>query len=326
MKLDKIVVAVDFTPASIVAAKWAANHFADSAEVVLAYSIFAPRPPRFLRGHYPPIEPLIDVAREGADRKLRDLARQLPGELTWTEVRIGSPAEQLSNVARDYHASMIVVGAHAEREGLWARAGSTAERLITRSPVPVLLAANVQDVRPRHILVALDDAEITPTVLRWAQYLGTRFKATVTAVHVVSSAILSHVLSADASTSDDQVFDHARVSREFGDESDRWVKSLLDTGLDRHHVNSEVLFGDPAQEIVAAAERLNTDLIVMGSRGAGSVGRRVLGSVAAAVLRAAPCPVLVISEVEVPLESAVVASPHREEMGVRIVMPATVTA
>jgi nucleotide-binding universal stress UspA family protein len=59
-----------------------------------------------------------------------------------------------------------------------------------------------------------------------------------------------------------------------------------------------VMFGDPAEEIIAAATRLDADMIVMGSRGMGRLGSAILGSVASAVLRSAPCPVLVSREPE----------------------------
>jgi universal stress protein A len=58
------------------------------------------------------------------------------------------------------------------------------------------------------------------------------------------------------------------------------------------------MFGDPADEIIAAAARMDADMIVMGSRGMGRLGSAILGSVASAVLRSAPCPVLVVREPE----------------------------
>lgn len=49
----------------------------------------------------------------------------------------------------------------------------------------------------------------------------------------------------------------------------------------------------PATDILAYAEKVEADLIVMGSRGLGAI-RGVLGSVSYAVLRESPVPVLVI--------------------------------
>jgi nucleotide-binding universal stress UspA family protein len=51
--------------------------------------------------------------------------------------------------------------------------------------------------------------------------------------------------------------------------------------------------GHPAEIIGKVAAEWPADLIVMGSRGLGGLGRALLGSVADAVVRHAPCPVLV---------------------------------
>ena len=51
--------------------------------------------------------------------------------------------------------------------------------------------------------------------------------------------------------------------------------------------------GRPAVEIVDVAEDLGTDLVVVGSRGLGTVKRLVLGSVSERLVSSAPCPILV---------------------------------
>jgi nucleotide-binding universal stress UspA family protein len=59
-------------------------------------------------------------------------------------------------------------------------------------------------------------------------------------------------------------------------------------------VETHVRNGAPAQEIVAAARELHVDLIVVGSHGTSGVADILIGSVAARVVRHAPCPILVI--------------------------------
>jgi len=52
--------------------------------------------------------------------------------------------------------------------------------------------------------------------------------------------------------------------------------------------------GDVAAEIVRVAADGPADLIVMGTHGRSGIGRMILGSVAEAVLRHAPCPVMTV--------------------------------
>jgi nucleotide-binding universal stress UspA family protein len=58
----------------------------------------------------------------------------------------------------------------------------------------------------------------------------------------------------------------------------------------RTHLRNEA----PADAIVACAEELAADLIVMGTHGYTGVKHALLGSVAERTLRAAPCPVLTL--------------------------------
>ena len=51
--------------------------------------------------------------------------------------------------------------------------------------------------------------------------------------------------------------------------------------------------GDPAEEIIGAAQREEADLIVVGSRGHGRLAGLLLGSVAQKIVAHASCPVLV---------------------------------
>lgn len=59
-------------------------------------------------------------------------------------------------------------------------------------------------------------------------------------------------------------------------------------------VETELLAGEPVNEIVAYADAIDPDLIVVGSRGRGALASAVLGSVSLGVLHEARCPVLVV--------------------------------
>jgi nucleotide-binding universal stress UspA family protein len=62
--------------------------------------------------------------------------------------------------------------------------------------------------------------------------------------------------------------------------------------------------GDPAGEILRAAQFTNTDLIVMGTHGRTGLARLLAGSVAEQVMRRAPCPVLTVRAPSLQTETA----------------------
>lgn len=64
--------------------------------------------------------------------------------------------------------------------------------------------------------------------------------------------------------------------------------------LDETHAVTRVINGDPVQGIIGAAEDVDAELIVMGSRGRGVMPQAVLGRVSSGVVNNSPCDVLVV--------------------------------
>jgi nucleotide-binding universal stress UspA family protein len=79
------------------------------------------------------------------------------------------------------------------------------------------------------------------------------------------------------------------------------------------HVRAEslVMEGDPVDMILRAADETHSDVIVMGTHGRSAVARLLLGSVAEAVLRKAPCPVLTA---RAPVKAPLKLPPRAEEV------------
>jgi nucleotide-binding universal stress UspA family protein len=66
---------------------------------------------------------------------------------------------------------------------------------------------------------------------------------------------------------------------------------------------SKLLQGDPANEIVAFADGIDADLIVVGSRGHGAIASALLGSVSRGVLHDSRRPVLIVRGARVHAEA-----------------------
>jgi nucleotide-binding universal stress UspA family protein len=70
------------------------------------------------------------------------------------------------------------------------------------------------------------------------------------------------------------------------------------------HVTAKLLIGDAVDEIVACADNLDVDLIVIGSRGHGELTSALLGSVSRGVVSESKRPVVIVREREsVPLRA-----------------------
>lgn len=295
MTLERLVVGIDFSAQSVEAARWVANRFAPGAELVLVHVISIPEPSGIVQSRFPRRDLLIDTVREGAEKRLREISLSLNADFVWLEVREGDPEACLANVAAEFSADLIVVGAHGERPGLQEALGSTAEHLVRASTRPVLLVTRPGLTPPSHVLVPVDNSEGAKHALRWAGALSRGLGVQVTTLHVVTAGVATSALAAASVLSGaPPVYPNSRVAKPGA--ADRWREVAVAAGVPRAHAGSEVAFGEPTWEILGAVERLGVDLIVMGRRGPGGFRRAVLGSVVDGVLRGATCPVLVVPE------------------------------
>ncbi|MBW2294296.1 MAG: universal stress protein [Deltaproteobacteria bacterium] len=74
-----------------------------------------------------------------------------------------------------------------------------------------------------------------------------------------------------------------------GDHFQEWQQKFCPADLS---VTSYVRRGDPSKQIIEAADELDIDLIVMGTRGTTGLEHVLMGSVAERTVRFAHCPVL----------------------------------
>jgi nucleotide-binding universal stress UspA family protein len=290
--IGRVVVGVDFSDASTAVAQWVARHFVPGSELVFMHSLVTPEWPAFLPSKWALPESFVENARAGADQRLRELALAIPDARVSTRVASGRAAEALAATANELHASLIAVGKHGQRGTARGYTGSTTDRLVRISRVPVLMVGGEFSSAPKRILVALTFSSITPLILEWTKRLSEQFSASVFGVHVIASAVLGHVLSM-AEVTEHKSLAKADIDEVFSNDRKGWQQQLIDAGIPAERLNTEIAFGDVAQEVLAIADRERADIIVMGSH-AGRVRRALLGSSASAVLRDAEVPVLVV--------------------------------
>jgi nucleotide-binding universal stress UspA family protein len=270
--LDRIVVGMDFGTPSMEATRWVAQTFAPGSELILVHALDR-RPPATDASSASP--PMGHEDSQTAARRLHELARAFAAEGSYrVEVRDDGPAQAILAVATDVGADLVVVGPHGGREAPRG-IGTTAERLIRTSPVPVLLVNHPRPRRPEVLLVPVDGGDLTRLVLEWTDFLATRAGVRVTLLHVLDPGL------PDRASSD--------VVRD-----EQWLTSLAAESPRLQRTTSLTTTGKPAGEILDAASRLGADLIVMGRRGQRRVLSGVAGSTASDTLRNAACPVLIV--------------------------------
>ncbi len=133
----------------------------------------------------------------------------------------------------------------------------------------------------KRILVPLDEAVQAESMVEAVGALARSTGATVRLLHVAPIA-------------DVVVDEDGHVLAYSDQETERLEAEALDylhvasIGLEGLPVECAVRFGDPVAQIMEDAEVWNADLIAMATRGRGSIGRALLGSVAEQVFRKAP--------------------------------------
>lgn len=287
----RIVVGVDFGPSSVAAARWATSIFGNDCEVTLVYALEVPHLPSFLRLSGPGHGEIVEAARKEAERALAELVETLPGKAHEVDVRVGDPAEEITAAAQERGADLVVTGPHGRHSGLRSFLGSTAERLLRVCPVPVLVVTSQARDTPRNILVPVDDSVLARRVLEAARNIARRTGARVTSLHAVHPAIFRRMRMISFPAPDEAPEKRAVIQGE------AWLREQLRAAsFEPEQVDAQVVVGEPAPEIVAAAARTGADLIVMGSWGAGAPGHFLLGGAVRVVLANAPCPVLVVTD------------------------------
>lgn len=137
------------------------------------------------------------------------------------------------------------------------------------------------------ILLALDGSAGAETARSLVEHLAWPDPSRVDAVHVVEPVwSMLAVPTVSFGGPMEEVMGAQEIKREIEDS----VAGLPRSGLT---VETHVVVGRPANVITETATHLGSDLIVMGSRGRGTIASMVLGSVSAEVAHDAPCPVLV---------------------------------
>jgi len=205
------------------------------------------------------------------------------------EVVMGDPARELTRIAVERGGSLIMVGSRSHSRVQEAFIGSVTSGVIRLSPIPTLVhhippEPEAED-HPGGILLDIRNV-VFPTDLSAGPERAFARLEEIAGNREISSYLLLHIRE----TSEDE----SNATREdpVGETMRRMAGRLRNLGAGS--VEIEILTGDPATEIVRAADSRGQSLIVMATHGKGVIADAILGSVSHEVVRRTRLPVLLI--------------------------------
>ena len=210
-------------------------------------------------------------------------------------VSVGAPASKIADFASRLKADLIVMGRGGGRPLRDSFLGSTAERVIRQGPTPVLVVRLPPRGPYRRPALGLDLDHSAEGAL------GMLFRAIanpgrVTIIHAHDAPYLGMIY---ASLSADQT---ANLDRHVRQTAAAQLALVLGRALEGQKsaagghpkFTTYVRHGDARTVIKAAVKKLDTDLLLLGTRGHTRAAQVFLGTVAGDLLRDVRCDVLVV--------------------------------
>jgi nucleotide-binding universal stress UspA family protein len=189
-------------------------------------------------------------------------------------VKAEDPAERILQKAKELECDLIVMGNIAERPAFRYSLGSVADKVSLHAPCSVLIVKKKTIMNK--LLVAFDSSKEAINALKSAVNLCKHFDSTKLTILNVENRELHKLEPA--------------IAKKVGEQILEKTSPLVD-GVT---CDNRLEYGKPAETILKVAKMDDYDLVVLGSRGLGSVRRFLTGSVSTYVSMNAERSVLIV--------------------------------
>lgn len=298
----KIIVAIDGTKTSEVALysllgmQWDAG---TEFKLVIVLKSEESAFPFFRKGGSQKSSELIEAACNALEFMTVEVQKELPDCKISFEVKEGDAKSQISEIAKQWNADLVVMGSRNNKGLDLMLLGSVSQGVLLQSPCPVLIVKSddrVEDTRNqgfKKVLVAADNSPYAQAALAWLKTMkwtkDTQFKL----ITVVSPLVESFESLQDAASASTLSIEHNQTIDLAASELKIMARTLGEhVGAD--NVSTEVAEGDPRECILQTASSMQADLIVMGSHGRTGLTKLLIGSVSQALAVHANCSVAIV--------------------------------
>lgn len=226
-----------------------------------------------------------------------------PGAAVVTRLaEIGSPAVTIIDRARNH--DLLVLGDKGTGTPGSAGLGPVASRVLEHSPCPVLIGRGLPETADGlRVLVAVDGSDASREAVETMCSAFDLGEVEVCLMHVAETPWVHLGVEEDWVTASEEEQDRSepgsleremvREGEAIVEEARRWLQ------IPRVLIGTNIVQGNPSDEILSEAERGGYHLVVIGATGGRDLKHRMLGSVSTKVAWNAPCSVLVVREPEV---------------------------
>jgi nucleotide-binding universal stress UspA family protein len=289
MTFRRVVVATDFSEASeqalAVAARWSQQ--LDTPLTVL--HVYDPSPIGPSAASPLPSWPTEAGARAIEHEARERIAALGDGILAGVKYEVAThdhPRPALGAVEYVNDDDLLIVGTHGRTGVKRVLLGSVAEQIIRHAPCTVLAVRGTVDLDsfPKRMVVCTDFSDEAVPAVTAAATVARAFSIPAALLYVEHTDIWQE--ATDSANNDELEAARAKV--------DGALQSLHGRHLPPP-VKTEFVVADHRPDgIVDHAKQTDVDLLVLATHGRTGIARLVLGSVTERVIRAAPCPVLVV--------------------------------
>ena len=252
-----------------------------------------------------------DVASTGrrVDDEIEETRRRLESlmadrRVDWEPlVAYGDSVENLIPLVASRKIDMVVAASYGLTGIKRMLLGTIVERMARSLKCPLWVVRAGRTGPPpragiRRIVTACDFAEESRNVLETAAKLADVFGAQIGLVHAIEAPIDEDVVEPTTGP-------YEKVQEELQHRLRQRLERLLaSTPTPSVPVRTDLLQGNPGEQIPGYARRWNADLIVVGVRHLRKVEKVLRGSTTEALLRRAPCAVLAVPTAPAPAEAA----------------------
>jgi nucleotide-binding universal stress UspA family protein len=230
---------------------------------------------------------LIDDARHILQEIAADI-RLKTGVMGSTDIKTGQAQVEILSATES--ADLLVLGAQGGNSLHDLILGTTAERLLRTCKRPMLVVKRHPKTRYERVLVPVDFSPYSASALTMASRIAPN--ARITIVHTFRVPFEGRLRIIGASEDD------IRLYREEDQRAaEKQIRELIHKSpVDADRVSYAVEGGDPSPVILAKAEELLSDLIVIGKHGQSWIEDLFLGSTTHHVIARSECDVLVVQE------------------------------